>query len=385
MGCRLARALGLLGWLWLAGSLCAQPADSVQPLVALANGYRANLESFEFMTCRYTYTSGRATSLDRAVAGQLEPGDRVAQVVFYKDRSTLRFRLDEDAVTKKELAAPPGKGSGTLAGLKVGPLIPFETSDFVRNDDRSFLYAERHRTGNIYTGGEHKTIAIGPYFILTPLGDGTEEDFGHLVDRAARGAVPFTAGAVTGGERTITFRPKSDAALSYTIDLARGFLPRRFEQSWSKGGGGTVAVVPQVRKCSRDRWFPERVVVFSQHAAGKPGSVQDFKVTELDVDNRPSKDDLTVSLPAGTNVLQYGNSLKSFKTRRPERVSSDDLDRMYELTEKVPEEPLTDTAIVVPPSRAWIWYAAGGGVLAALAAAYFGRRYFTRRGSNATP
>lgn len=384
MRCRLARALGLVGWLWLTGYLCAQPADSVQPLVAVANGYRANLESFEFISCRYTITWGYTTSLDQAIAGQLQTAGRVAKVEFYKDRSAFRFRLEEDAATKKELDAPVGKGE-KLGGLTTGPLVPFMTGDFVRNDERSLLHIERDRTANIYTGGNHKTHAIGIDFILAPLGDGEPDDFGLLIDRAARGEVRFTAGAVTGGEHTVTFHPKSDTTVSYTIDLARGFLPKRVEHTYENGQAVSQAVVTQVRKCSRDRWFPERVVLFSQPVVGQRGRVMDFKVTALDVDNRPSKDDLRVSIPAGTNIRRFEESGKSFRTRQPERVSSDDLDRIYQLTEKVPEEPLTDTAIAIPPSRAWIWYAGGGCVLALLVATYFGRRYLARRGSNATP
>src|SRR5581483_5498197 len=99
---------------------------SAQLLAAAANGYRANLEAFEYATCRYTVTWGFAKSLDDALDGRLEPNSRTATVVFYKDGRIIRFRIEEDAATKATLDKPvPPEKMDTIGGLKSGPMVPF--------------------------------------------------------------------------------------------------------------------------------------------------------------------------------------------------------------------------------------------------------------------
>jgi hypothetical protein len=119
-----------------------------------------------------------------------------------------------------------------------------------------------------------------------------------------------------------------------------------------------------------------------QFPSQSPCHVKDFKVVELDVDNRPPRDALTIDLPAGTTICQFDDSRNSFKTRRPERVGPDDLARIEQLTEEVPNKPQTDTTIVQPRRYAWVWYAIVGGIVL-LGAAYLGRRYLTARRKHA--
>lgn len=364
----------------------AQPRnDSDQILAVAANGYRANLESFEIVTCRYTVTWGFAKSLDDALAGRLEPGARTATAVFYRDGQSLRFRIEEDAATKAALDKPhnPEKMS-EIPGLRGGPLVPFMTADYLLNESHGFHFNPRHHAGTMYDQGTEKGKQVDPYFLMANLQVNSKYDFGLLADQAARGEIRYTPVATSSeGHFRATFHFATDPTVSFTIDLTRGSLPTRIEKLYANGAdGASYVVVPQIRACSKGRWFPERIVTFAkQTPTQSPCLVKDFKVIELDVDNRPPKDALTIDLPAGTVINQFADSRKYFKTRQPEKIGPDDLARIQHLTETVPQEPLTDTTIVLPRSYRWLWYVVGG--IALLVLAFFGRRYMSSRRQHA--
>lgn len=372
---------------WAVARLPAQPpAGSAELTAVAANGYRANLESFEYVTCRYTVTWGFAKSLDDALAGRLEPNARTATAVFYKDGRVIRFRIEEDAASKATLDKPPKPvPAPELGGLKAGPLMPFITLDYLVNGAHGLCFSPHARGANIYDGGTPKGREVDGRFLFTPLGVNTKYDFGLLAEQAAHGETRLTASAATAeGAYEGTFQVTKDLAIEFTIDLNRGSLPTRIEQTHKKGADGiSYVVVPDVRACSRGRWFPGRVVTFlKQFPSQSPCGVTDYRVTELDVDHRPPQEALTVELPAGTTICQFDDSRKFFKTRRPERVGSEDLARIQELTEEVPSKPQTDTAIVQPRRYTWVWYA-GGGVLGLLILAYLGWRYRAARRQHA--
>jgi hypothetical protein len=365
----------------------AQPPapDPAQLLAVAANGYRANLEAFEYVTCRYTVTWGFARSLDDAIAGKLEPGSRTATAVFYKDGRTLRFRIEEDAATKATLDKPPRpENTPEIPGLKGGPLVPFMTTDYLLNGTQGLLFNPRGRTANVYDQGARKYVDA--YFLLAMLQVNTEDDFGLRADQAARGEVRFsTEPAPEEGRIRTTFHLPKDPTVVYTIDLTRGSLPTRIEMLYEKGTSGSYLVVPQIRACSKGRWFPERIVTFmKQSPTQSPCLIKDFRVVELDVDRRPPRDALTIDLPAGTSVNQLDEPRKYFRTRRAERIGPEDLARIAQLTEEVPRNPQTDTTIVLPRSYTWVWYAVAAAIGLPVAA-YFGRRYLTSRRGHAVP
>jgi hypothetical protein len=246
------------------------------------------------------------------------------------------------------------------------------------------LFDPRDRNANIYNQQTQKGKEVDPHFLLTLINTNTTHDFGLLADQAARGEIRFTPDvSIAEGQFRTTFHFAKDQTVNYTVDLTRGSLPTRIDLLYAKGAeGASYTVVPQIRACSKSRWFPERIVTFlKQTPTQSPCLVNDFRVTELDVDRRPSKEAFTIELPAGTTVNQFDDSRKYFKTRQPERVGPEHLSRIEQLTEKVPQEPQTDTTIVVPRQYTWIWYAVGGIIL--LAGAYFGRRHVLSRGQNA--
>lgn len=378
----------VLGWGSGTSQVTAEPpaGDSAQLLAVAANGYRANLEAFEYLTCRYTVTWGFAKSLDDAVAGRLEPNPRIAPVVYYKNGPTIRYRIEEDAATKATLDKPLRPEQQTeFAGLKSGPIVPFTTTDYVLSERHGLLYDPRGHTANIYDGGTKKWKSVDGDYLLSMLLVNTEYDFGLLADRAARGEIRTTPEPAGEGGIKTTFRLTQDPIATFAVDSARGFLPTRIEKTYKKGQdreGTSYVVVPRIRSCSKGRWFPEKVVTYmKQFPTQSPCLTRVFTVTELDADHRPPKEAFTLDLPAGTVILQFDNSFKNFRTKQPETIGPDDLDRIHQLTEEVPRVPQTDTAIVVPRRYTWAWYAAGGSGL--LLAGYLGRRYFSARRGHA--
>ena len=380
----------ILAACWSLAPACApaQPpaGESAQLLAAVVNGYRANLEAFEYMTCRYTVTWGFAKSLDDALAGRLESKPRTAAVVFYKDGRIIRFRIEEDAATRATLDKPlPPEKMDTIAGLKGGPIVPFMTTDYLLNGTHGLLFDPRGHTANIYDGGSQKGKEVDPYFLLTPLKVNTKYDFGLLADQATRGEVRSIPDAATvEGQFRTTFHIAKDPTIGFTIDLTHGSLPTRIEMLFAKGEDGAYTiVVPQIRACSNGRWFPERIVTFlKQFPTQSPCLVRDYKVVELDVDHRPPRDALTIDLPAGTTICQFNDPRKSFKTRRPERIGPEDLSRIEQLTEEVPKNPQTDTTIVLPRRYTWVWYTVAGSIVV-LGVTYLGRRYLAARRKHA--
>jgi hypothetical protein len=362
------------------------PVDSAQLLAVAANSYRANLEAFDYVTCRYTVTWGFAKSLDDALAGRLEPNSRTASVVFYKDGKKIRYRIEEDAATKATLDKPPKpEKMAEIPGLKGGPVVPFMTTNYLLNENHGLIFDQRANNANIYDGGSQKAKEVDPYFLLAILQVNTKYDFGLLADQVARGETKSIENVAPGeGQFKTTFQFSEDPTVTFTIDLKRGSLPTRIDRMYKKGEAGiSSVVVPQIRSCSKGRWFPERVVTFmKQFPTQSPCLVKDFKVTELDVDHRPPADAFTIDLPAGTIVNQFEDPRKFFKTRQAERVGPDDLARMEQLTEKVPVVPQTDTTIVTPPRYTWVWYAVAG-VIGLLIVAYIVWRYRASRRQHA--
>lgn len=379
----------------LASCLClsaacgmAQTLASNSPLlIAAANSYRANLEAFEDLTCRYTVTWGFAKSLDDALAGRLEPNAATATAVFYKSGKTIRFRIEEDAASKAALDKPPRPEKMAEApGLRGGPLVPFMTRDYLLNGTHALLHDPRGHYANLYDGGTEKGKEVDSRFLLTPLLVNTKYDFGLLADQVVRSEIRSSTDTSAGSGVRTTFHFTKDPVVTFTIDLTRGSLPVRVEMMYENGAAGaSYTVVPQIRACSNGRWFPERVVTFlKQTPTQSPCLVNDFRVVELDVDRRPSKGDLAIHLPAGTIVNQSDDPRKFFKTRRPERVGPDDLARIQQLTEEVPKNPRTDTTIVLPRRYAWVWYVVPG-VVGLLVLAYLGRRRMAARRQSHAP
>jgi hypothetical protein len=117
-------------------------------------------------------------------------------------------------------------------------------------------------------------------------------------------------------------------------------------------------------------------VLIKPHTPGV--RLREVKVTELDVDRRPKREDLAIEVAAGTAVCNAADYKQAFATKQVEHIHVDDLPRLIKMLHRTTAAgglPM-DTAIHVKRSYGWLRWA-GGGILLILAGAAV--RRMTRR------
>ena len=75
----------------------------------------------------------------------------------------------------------------------------------------------------------------------------------------------------------------------FALDPARGHLPLCIIWSDDKGAELDRYEVAEIKECSNGRWFPMRIVVYMTQNRGF-WIASEYRVTKLDVDNRPSRE-----------------------------------------------------------------------------------------------
>lgn len=355
-----------------------EPAGhATETLGAVSNAYRANLEAFACLSCRYTVTRGFAASVDDALAGRLAPNARTATATLFKRGAEVLYRLNDDEDKKTKAGAKSKTGDYmSINGMKVGMTPASMTSDELQSRGHRLSFVPGNRVVNV--SERERDRSPGLLYILDPLNINTAKDFGALADRAMTGEIRADVSRPSPNRVLAAFGLPKNVRFQYTLDMAQGALPVRIDGLFDKGNDGVLTVVvSKVRVCSKGRFFPERItMVLKQSPTFSHAIVHEYVVTELDVDNCPPADALKLDLPAGTSVVNGTDSRKFFKTSRPEAVTPDQLAQILEMTEKAPDTPQMDTAIPPPPRTPWWWYAIA--VVAAVALAVYGLRRVRR-------
>ena len=334
-------------------------------LLAMANYYRNNFESIKNMTCKYSVTWGFAKTLDEAVVGKIS-NPRIASVLLFKNGDTMKYIITEDAVTKGILDKPTvPKADSMIPGVKSGPLLPFVSSEELNNRKMGLIFSSRNKQVNIYDTSEIKKNQLKPDYILNPIFVDLEYDFATLsrmaIDQEISSNIikPFKDQIAS-----LSFRSAKDPTLTFEIDLSQGSIPIKIERKYESSKSFAVSQVTRIRELPNKRWFPERTVTFLKQTPDQtPCLTKIYEVQELIVDIPPAPEDMMITIPAGTNVCQFSNSLKYFKAKQQERIGPDDLVRIKQLTEEVPKIPQVDTVIVQPASRLWPWYLLGTAII----------------------
>jgi hypothetical protein len=157
----------------------------------------------------------------------------------------------------------------------------------------------------------------------------------------------------------------------FELDPSRGYLPiyisARYKNSKViNGNPNAQALLTATRDCGEGRWFPDRYLYIRTPAqTGEEYSVLEMRVTELDVTTKPTAADLSVKLPAGTEIcsMKYVNPLHRFRLKQDETVSPDQISGLFEMLERASPDSLMDTAIPPAPSPyRWLWALATAGV-----------------------
>lgn len=366
---------------WLVSPLAwgQTPGEKVTLGKAAISAYASNIESFTFYKCRYRITKAEAHSIEGAIRGDY------LNASFYDNR----LLVDGDHDLYEGFAPPPDpKQSKPVRGKKGVFAVPSPgfSNRYLADGKREMNYSPPLRAINLYSV-ESRVHGIP----LTPLG---MSFLGHRnrngpnvrLNQPERFAFSVDGLQEIGGRPVITarfkdnniFRPGSEPPIefcyTYSFDPARGYLPIRMQMLWN-GKPKTQIFVTAIRECSNQRWFPERSVeVDTPDKDGALYDVREIKLLELDADHRPDKSEFFVNVPAGTSVLEFAkqDSRHFFHLKQDEKISVEDLPKLFEMTEKSATTPLMDTAIPHSSTAAWIRWTVGlAGLILASGGAFF--------------
>lgn len=178
--------------------------------------------------------------------------------------------------------------------------------------------------------------------------------------------------------------PNSWGKIDFRLDPQQGYLPVQISQRLiapdRKPYPEMQIYVLAAREFDGGRWFPTHIVGVSFPEPGQSAFlVRDIRVTELEVDQKLTAEDLAIDIPAGTVIRPAdpkAHHKHYFRLRQNEQVSPDDIPGLANMLAEAKNNPLMDTAIVRPDSAVGSWLMIGGGVLLACAACFV---YYRRR------
>ncbi len=348
----------------------------------------ANIESFTFYECRYRNTKAQARSVEAAIRGDyLNAG--------FSDN---RLVVDGDRDLYEDLASPPDpKQAKPMPGKKGVFMVatPGPSNRYLSDGKKEMSYSPGLRSINLFSIESNKrSIDITPLGMLfgghritqgPKIWLNQPEQFAFSVDgfQEVDGRPVIT---VRFKDKEI-FRPGSEPAIeftyTYSFDPARGHLPIRLQFLWN-GKPKSQTFVTHIRECSKQRWFPERyVIVDTPDKEGALYDVREIKLLELDADHRPDKSEFSVNVPAGTQVLEFDkrDGRHFFNLKQDEKITIDDIPKLFDMCEQVASTPLMDTAVPPSSTASWIRWAAGiAGMILVLGGTFFLlRRYRLKR------
>jgi hypothetical protein len=144
----------------------------------------------------------------------------------------------------------------------------------------------------------------------------------------------------------------------YAFDVEKGFLPARIGVYGTQKDRIMADInLTDALKCSKGRWFPMRSVrMFYPEREGDLITVQETKVIELDVDNRPPGAEFVLKVRAGTHIVDPDKRAR-FRLKQDEVISLDDIPNIIEKCQQAMKEPLMDTAVHPPYFYWWLRWA----------------------------
>jgi hypothetical protein len=354
----------------------ADPAVLKAALVA----NQASLDAFPTYKCRFTWTKAIAKSEQAALRREYE-GATSCDYILVVDGGKEKFQ----ALTPSKIPSP--KGAAREKDGKAAVSVDFMPACDLRLREHSLRYIRNFQQATVAKGRPEDPSGPSP---LTLICGGAK--------RAYSPAKNFLSGhtqnpaTLTGeGESILEDSPvvhvraqAKSIDYEYYFDVRRGYWPLKFvqhlEPPWAGEKHDHVIHLVKAQECGRQRWFPMTWVEVSIYPKRSSVLVSELNVTELDVDNKPSDEDFSILLPAGTAIDEDshapGQAPRSFRLRQQEKITPDDIPRLAKMLNVVAQQPLMDTAVHSPPPFPWVkWSLFGGGCLAlALAVVVYRRR-----------
>ncbi|MFL5243657.1 MAG: hypothetical protein ACJ8FY_16250 [Gemmataceae bacterium] len=292
-------------------------------LLVAGEAYLNNRQAFNFLTCRFTVTKATARSAEDGVVGKtINPAQE--RVLWVCDENKVRYQT----IAKPLNMTGGDQGSGKVSSTTV----PFGTGDYLADGPTRFRYVPEMKCANVFSPD-----SAGQGIDLTPFSMGMmgiDEKLNpwqliHDCVNKARVCVEPKREIVDGND-VISFsvgRSPDELEFRYSLDISHGFLPRRITLYRSDGRSiSTTVMLTHVRKCSGDRWFPERTVAVSfPRRETDSVSVREIKTEFLDVDERPPVDLFSVEIPEGTQILNPTDTFSTLITQKARVIRADDL------------------------------------------------------------
>jgi hypothetical protein len=284
--------------------------ESESHLKNIAEGYRANRESFTFFTCQFTARFGEAASQDEAWKDGVTRVREAAEGTWIVDQAKCLFemRRSEDSQVIPAI--------GDAAGFGVG-LSPTSILD---NGSIAVKYDLLLGAGGVLSrevGVARPEDTPWDCIPYTLSSDGRGHPAGFVENWMMGGErVEFEDERILDGVKLASLVVKFQGGyrMRMLVDPDRGNLPIQSTVSRISAAGeettSTVGRITHVRRCSHNRWFPERCVIAWLDAPGTV-TVKELRVTRLEVDTRPSRNTFRLTIPAGIRLhdgLQLQNS-----------------------------------------------------------------------------
>jgi hypothetical protein len=327
--------------------LAAQVQNTPNEMLSLARSAQLdNHRRMQRLTLKYATENYRAENLISGLAGQeLNPSPilRTGQTThFLLDRGKfiVRQRVNEPA-PKPNIKESPKSFPGS-PGLYAGKSESFANWDCYWNGEQTVF------RGNSANG---KPPSIGIRAPGRPVNDlylffgcWGFENCREAVDEilamiAQPGTHIRTRNEMFDSVACIVFEAQSanaERSLELWVAPNQRYATRKIVRKSKAGGSDTVMEYTDLR-LQGDFWFPWRHVqvdCIKTNTIGGIFEVWETKVAALDFDSQPDFESNFFTAPAGSEVADYDDRPKFYKTSKEEKIRFDDLPRLYDLTQE---------------------------------------------------
>ncbi|MCI0740753.1 MAG: hypothetical protein L0Y72_17015 [Gemmataceae bacterium] len=357
----------------LAVPAAAQDANT-QVLKAALIANQANLDGLPTYKCRYTLTKATAESQAAALRGQYN-NVRACESILVVDRGKEKYQALADGKlppAEQAVKGPDGKMSVSVDFIPICDL---------RLNDQMLSYFGPFQNASVQTSKSPPLSELTPLTMMC-IGQGlrTSPAAMFLNGRAREPAVFGRGQMELDGHVVVHVRAKAISIDDeYYFDPSQGYLPLKMvqhcEPPWSGEKHDVILHLLSAKECSRSRWFPMKWLQIHVYPNRAAVELVELRVTEFEPDKKPTDEDFSIVLPAGTLIQGESENArvprKSFRLRQQEKVTPDDIPRLAEMLDNVGKVPLMDTAIARPGLLARAKWPLIGAAVALLAVAAF--------------
>jgi len=358
----------------------AQADDPLSMAKAAILAHQANLHGFPTYKCRFASTRALADSSQEALRGKYDNA-RQCDFLLVLDGDKEKYECYATGEVK-----PPKKADGLRGPMESGS-VDFIPIANLRLGDQALHYFSPWRSADICVKGTYRANVIdsplfmefmGPRQVFAPV---------TLLQQCDTGDMLLTAEGLTVLDEQPVVHARLTSKLSkslnyeYYFDVRRGYLPlrvvRRVYPPETAQQYDRVTYLLDAKECSKGRWFPMHTVTVFVQPTQKRVDITEIRVKELDVENKPTTEDFTLELPAGTKIERPNEDpeYRSFRLRRNERITPDDIPRLLRMLDAVGSVPLMDTSVRRDSiNNLTNWSLMGGGLVVCCASVYMYRR-----------